>query len=119
MPNTNIVILEGHLGSEPEARELGSGVIVCNFSLATSTGRDEKKKTQWHSCKIFGSLATELAMNGRTGDVVSLKGRIEYRKWEDKYFTDIIVDYLKLTKKRSNKGGGNMGFEPEDEEVPF
>jgi single-stranded DNA-binding protein len=39
-------------------------------------------------------------MMGRKGDVVSLKGRIEYRKWEDKYYTDIIVDHLHLAKKK-------------------
>ena len=100
MPNTNIVILEGHLGKDPESKELNGGVIVCNFSIATSTGRDEKKRTQWHSCKCFGSQATELAMNGRTGDVVSLTGRIEYRKWEEKYYTDIIADHLRLAKKK-------------------
>jgi single-stranded DNA-binding protein len=40
-------------------------------------------------------------MNGRTGDVVSLTGRIEYRKWEEKYYTDIIADHLHLAKKKA------------------
>ena len=103
MPNTNIVILQGHLGKDPESKELSSGVIVCNFSLATSMGKDDSKKTQWHMCKAFGSQAAELAMNGRTGDVVSLTGRIEYRKYEDKYYTDIVVDHMRLTKKKTKR----------------
>lgn len=100
MPNTNICIIEGHLGKDPEAKELKGGVIVANFTVATSIGRDEKQKTQWHNCKVFGSTATDLALNGHKGDVVSLKGRIEYSQYNEKWFTNIIVDHLHVTPKK-------------------
>ena len=106
MPNMNVVILEGHLAKDPIAKEMGSGVIVCNFTVATSVGMDEKKKTQFHTCKIWGTQATTLAMHGHQGDTISLKGHIEYRKWEEKYFTDIVVDHLHLTAKKA-KGASN------------
>lgn len=99
MPNMNVVILEGHLAKAPTSKELSNGVVVCNFTVATSVGVDEKKKTQFHSCKIWGTQATALAMHGNQGDSISLKGHIEYRKWEEKYFTDIVVDHLHLQSK--------------------
>jgi single-strand DNA-binding protein len=104
MPNTNIVVLEGHLGKKPEAKEFKGGVISCNFTVATSMGKGEKAKTQWHNCQIWGSDATNLALNADKGDVVSLKGRIEYREYNGKWYTEIKVDHLHLTKK-SSKGG--------------
>ena len=99
MPNTNIVILEGHLAKEPVSKELKGGVIVCNFTVAVSDGKD--KPATFLSCKIFGAQATALAMNGHTGDVVSLKGKIQIRKYEDKYYTDIVVDHMHITAKKA------------------
>ena len=105
MPNTNMVILEGHLGKKPEAKEFKSGVVCCNFTLATTMGKGEKAKTQWHQCKVWGSQATDLALNADKGDVVSLKGRIEYREYEKKWYTEIIADMVHMTKK--GKGESN------------
>jgi single-stranded DNA-binding protein len=101
MPNTNIVILEGHLAKEPTSKELGGGVVVCNFTVAISDGKD--KPATFLSCKIFGTQATALAMSGYTGDVVSLKGKIQIRKWEEKYYTDILVDHMHIQAKKAKK----------------
>jgi len=98
MPSENIVLLTGHLGKAPEKKELSSGVIVCNFSIATNEGKD--KPPMWHRCVCFGSQATDLAINGAVGDVVSLKGRIKYREYQGKYYTDIVVDHMHVSKKK-------------------
>lgn len=118
--DTNIVLLSGHLGAKPESRELNSGVIVTNFSLATSTGYGDRRRTEWHKCSVFGTQATEIAMYGDKGDAVSLKGHITYGEREGKYYTNIIVDHLKLTKKRggaapnAKTNAAENEFEPED-----
>lgn len=111
MPNTNIAIIEGHLAKEPTLKEVKGGVALCSFTVATSMGKD--KPTQFHSCKMFGTQAKILGENGHVGDIVSLKGRIEYRKWEDKYYTDILVEHMHLTAKKP----GPAGKPPIKEEV--
>ena len=95
MSDTNIVILEGRIAKDPTSKELQSGVVVCNFSIAISPG----KAITYLNCKVFGTKATELALNGKTGDTISLKGSIQTRKWEEKYYTEIVVDHFHLTAK--------------------
>lgn len=112
--DTNIVLLSGHLGTKPEGKELRGGVIVTSFSLATSSGYRDKQRTEWHKCSVFGTQATELAMYGDKGDAVSLKGRITYSEREGKNYTNIIVDHLKLTKKKSGSPYRKNEFESED-----
>lgn len=40
--SVNKVILIGHIGKDPEARHLDSGVTVANFSLATNESYTDK-----------------------------------------------------------------------------
>ncbi|MCX7638762.1 MAG: single-stranded DNA-binding protein, partial [Cyclobacteriaceae bacterium] len=54
MSGVNKVILIGRLGKDPEVRSLESGVMVANFTIATSevyrdrnTG-ERKETTEWH-----------------------------------------------------------------------
>ena len=58
----NKVILVGNVGSDPECREGGSGVIA-NLSVATSdTWKDkntgeQQERTEWHRVVFFNRLA--------------------------------------------------------------
>lgn len=98
MPNKNIVILAGHLGADPESK-LGRNSNYARFRLATSYGKDEKKKTQWHNCIIWGSQATELCLSAEKGDAVYAIGRIEYREHEGKWYTDIVCESVSVLKR--------------------
>lgn len=59
--SVNKVILIGHIGKDPEARHLDSGVTVANFSLATNESYTDKSgnkvtNTEWHNVSVFGKL---------------------------------------------------------------
>jgi single-strand DNA-binding protein len=110
MPSLNTIRIIGHLGKDPEAKEVGSGTVVSNFSVAVSSGTKERPKTQWFRCTAWGSMATDLAMNGKKGDVVDVTGRMESRKWEEKEIWELIVAHMHLTKK---KGKTESEFEEE------
>ena len=61
MSGINKVILVGHLGKDPEVRNLEGGVSVTSFPLATSESfnKDGKKveQTEWHNIVMWRGLA--------------------------------------------------------------
>lgn len=104
MPNLNYVILAGHLGADPEVKTTESGIPFAKFRLATSYGRDERKKTTWHNCQIWGSQAAELGMSAEKGDAVYCIGRIENREYDGKWYTDIICESVSVKKREAKDG---------------
>jgi len=107
---TNLVLLVGHLGGNPELRSTNGSVDVASFSLGTSrpkrdsegkTFKDESgftaKDTEWHRIACFNGLGRLVAEHAKKGMLVSVKGRIHNSKWTDKdgvdrYGYEIIAD---------------------------
>ena len=83
----NKLIILGRLGQKPETTQRGEHT-VCKFSVATT----EREKTQWHSCVAFGKTAKTIEKYFDKGQMISLEGRVEYSKHEDKYYTNVIVE---------------------------
>lgn len=101
--------LIGHLGHDPEVKELESGRLMCKISLATSEmftdDRGNKvKDTQWHHLVGWGKVA-EIAMEYlKKGMEIAVEGRLKHRSYEDKegqtrYFTEVVINELMLLKK--------------------
>lgn len=84
----NEVNLIGNVGRDPEARYLSDGTPVANFSLATSSRRQDPNgewvdDTEWHRIVAWERHA-ELAMKSIVkGSKVFVKGRIKSRKYTD------------------------------------
>jgi single-strand DNA-binding protein len=107
---TNIVLLVGNLGGNPELRSTNGGTDVASFNLGTSrvkrdsegkTYKDESgftaKDTEWHRVTCFNGLGRIVAQHATKGLLVSVKGRIHNSKWTDKegidrYGYEIIAD---------------------------
>ena len=107
---TNIVLLVGNLGGDPELRSTNGGTDVAIFSLGTSrrkrdaegkTYKDESgftaKDTEWRRVTCFNGLGRVVAQHATKGLLVSVKGRIHNSKWTDKdgidrYGYEIIAD---------------------------
>ncbi|MGK7397266.1 MAG: single-stranded DNA-binding protein [Candidatus Cyclobacteriaceae bacterium M3_2C_046] len=108
----NKVQLIGHLGSDPESRQVGDDKKVVRFSLATNesykNGEGEKiTDTQWHNIVIWGSTGEIAEKYLSKGREVALEGKIVYRNWEDKegvkkYTTEILVSDLVLLSNKAN-----------------
>lgn len=112
----NRVILLGNLGNDAELKALGNGNSVLNFSLATSekwkdkdTG-EQKEKTQWHRCALFGKRAESLASYLVKGTRLVVEGSIEYRSYEKdgvkQYATNINVSNVEFAGGGKSNGGG-------------
>jgi len=90
----NKVLLIGRLGNDPEARTFQNGGGVVSFSLATSErwkdGNGERKeRTEWHRVSVFTEgLRDVVEKYLHKGDLVSIEGKLETRKWTDAQGTD-------------------------------
>jgi single-strand DNA-binding protein len=107
---TNIVLLVGNLGADPELRTTTGGTDIATFNLGTSrpkrdsegkTFKDESgftaKDTEWHRVTCFNGLGKTVSAYAAKGMLVSVRGRIHNSKWTDKegierYGYEIIAD---------------------------
>lgn len=120
---TNIVLLVGNLGGDPELRSTNGGTDVASLSLGTSrpkrdsdgkTYKDESgftaKDTEWHRVTCFNGLARVVAQHATKGMLVSIHGRLHYTRWTDRegvarYGCEVIADDVQfLGRSRQNVG---------------
>lgn len=117
MSGINKVILIGHLGADPESRDI-NGTVATRFSLATSKTWNDKQgqkqeKTEWHNIKLWGKLAETAQTYLKKGHKVYLEGHLETQKWQDKttgfdkYRTEVVLngfsDTLQLLEKKDTQ----------------
>ena len=133
---TNIVLLVGNLGGDPELRSTNGGTDIAIFSLGTSRPKRDSegktykdasgftaKDTEWHRVTCFNGLGRVVAQHAAKGMLVSVKGRIHYSKWTDRegierYGCEIIADEVQfLGRPRLSGEAGAQG--DGDEDLPF
>lgn len=109
----NSVQLIGHLGMNPEVKELEKGKKMAKFSIATtesyrnSDGK-QVKETQWHNIVAWGGAATLAERYLTKGREVVIQGRLTHRSYEDKngttkYFTEVVVNEIVLLGNGKNE----------------
>ena len=133
---TNVVLLVGNLGGDPELRSTNGGTDIAIFNLGTSRPKRDSegktykdasgftaKDTEWHRITCFNGLGRVIAQNAAKGMLVSVKGRIHNSKWTDRegierYGYEIIADDVQfLSRPRQAAASGEQG--ELDEDVPF
>lgn len=133
---TNIVLLVGNLGADPESRSTSSNVDVTTFSIGTSrVKRDSEgktykdasgytaKDTEWHRVTCFNGLGRTVAQFATKGMLVSVRGRIHNSKWTDRegierYGYEIIAEEVQFL-SRGRQAAPASSDAPEDDDVPF
>jgi single-strand DNA-binding protein len=134
---TNIVVLAGHIGQAPEARQTQGGTRIVRFNLATSRRRYEEGKplrdaeghriqdTEWHRIVCFNGLAITVEEYCEKGMKLLVRGRIHYTKWTDadgveRHGTEIIADSIdfltRAPKAAPQEGSARSDL---DDEIPF
>ena len=148
MGSVNKVILVGNLGRDAELRYTPGGAPVATLNLATTEvwndkGGQKQEKTEWHRVVLWGKSAESLNEYLVKGKQIYVEGRLQTRQWDDKdgnkrYTTDIRGDRIVLLSgggggmgggRTSNRGGsappddpmggGEMGAELTDDDIPF
>ena len=99
----NLVILTGNLGKDPELTYTQSGKNVMKFSIATTDGYGENKKTNWHRVEIWNK--EQLLPYISKGSKITVTGSIDYTEYEGKYYTTIKAYNIELL--GSKKGEDN------------
>lgn len=127
----NKAILVGNLGRDPELKEVGSKLKVCNFTLATTESVNGVKKTEWHNIVAWNRAAEVLAQYLQKGSKVYIEGRIQRQDWTPddgikRSRTDIVVERFEFLSR--SEGQGQTSSQPEkfgeqqwskDDDIPF
>jgi single-strand DNA-binding protein len=125
---TNIVLLVGNLGGDPELRSASNSTDVASFTIGTSrpkrdsegkTYKDESgftaKDTEWHRVTCFNGLGRVVAQHAVKGMLVSVRGRLHYTRWTDRegverYGCEVIADDVQFL-GRSRQNGAEEAHE--------
>jgi single-strand DNA-binding protein len=119
--SVNKVILLGNVGKDPEIRSTAGGMMVANFTLATSDRQKDAQgnwqdRTEWHNLKAFNRTAEIVRDYVKKGAKLYVEGKITTNSWDDKesgqkkYRTEIIVFDLSLLSGREDGGSGSGGY---------
>lgn len=117
----NQVTLIGRLGQDPDTRTFGDGNMIANLSVATSERWKDRntgepvERTEWHRVAVKRDATARFCADYlRKGDLVSVVGKLQTRKWQDqsgadRYATEVVIagyssEVIGLQGK--DKGGG-------------
>ena len=122
--NINVCVLSGRLTKAVELRATGSGTSVASFTMAVDDGWGDKKKTYFLPVIVWQKAAEACAKSLVKGQMVTVKGRITTRNWDDQqgqrhYVTEIVADNVEFGRKPKGTGGQDGGEYVDDEVVPF
>lgn len=105
----NSVQLIGHVGQEPEIKNLEGGKKLANFSIATNEvyyreNGDKVEKTEWHRITAWGKTAEIIEKYVAKGKEIAIGGKLSHRSYDDKdgikrYVTEVIADEVLLLGK--------------------
>ena len=105
----NSVQLIGHVGQEPEIKNLEAGKKLANISIATNEvyykeNGDKVEKTEWHRVTAWGKTAEIIEKYVTKGKEVAVEGKLTHRSYDDKdgnkrYITEVVVYEILLLSK--------------------
>lgn len=105
----NKVQLIGHVGQEPEIKNLEGGKKLAILSLATNEvyykeNGDKVEKTEWHRITAWGKTAEIIEKYVTKGKEVAIDGKLTTRSYDDKdgikrYITEIVANEILLLGK--------------------
>lgn len=132
----NSVQLTGRLTAEPELNTTSSGIEVISFMIAVDRGfkdKDGNRMTDFLPIKAWRGTAAFIAKYFKKGDGITISGRIESRKYQDKDGNnrtayEIIAEQTEfpLSKKSGTEQNATYSNEPtnldvdvSDDDLPF
>lgn len=103
----NTITIVGNAGKPIELKYGQSGLAQGTFSVATTSGKDEKKVTVWHNVTVFGQMAEYAASSIEKGSRVIVVGKLDISSYENKegvkvWTTKILADEIGLTMRFNN-----------------
>ena len=105
----NRVQLIGHVGNDPEIKNLEGGKKVANLTIATNDSYKNEKgekveQTEWHKVVAWGKIAEIIEKYVTKGKEIAIEGKLTHRSYEDKtgekrYITEVVANDILLLGK--------------------
>ncbi len=105
----NKVQLIGHVGQDPEIKNLDGGKKVANLTIATNDSykNDKGEKvelTEWHKVVAWGKTAEIIEKYVTKGKEIAIEGKLTHRSYDDKngekrYITEVVANDVLLLGK--------------------
>lgn len=109
MPNHAQCTLIGHIGQDPELKQVGDSDVV-TFSIATNTKRRDEDITTWWRCTVWGKRASVIQQYCKKGDALLVTGVPMLSQYESqeggmKQALDVrVTDFTFLGKRNQEEG---------------
>ena len=97
----NEVIFMGHVGKDPEMNYTNSSKAVTKFSLSVYQGKN--KDPMWLNTVAWEELAEHINEHVLAGDRVEIKGYLTQRKYEGKYYHDVVIQSLEIIETKKER----------------
>lgn len=99
----NQVVLVGRLVSDLEIKETENGTKVCNITLAVPRSWKNvngEYDTDFVNCVLWKIIEESTKEYCMKGDLVSVKGRIQTRKENDKNIMEVVAEKVTFLSSR-------------------
>ena len=107
----NNVRLIGHLGQNPDVKQLNGGKKLAKCAIATSENYKNENgekvtETQWHNLVAWGKQAEIIEKYLKKGSEVAIEGKLSNRSYTDKegnkrYTTEVVIHEVLMLGKKS------------------
>ena len=105
----NKVQLIGHVGQDPEIKNLDGGKKVANLTIATNDSYKNEKgekveQTEWHKVVAWGKTAEIIEKYVTKGKEIAIEGKLTHRSYDNKngekrYITEVVANDVLLLGK--------------------
>lgn len=125
--STNVCVLTGRLGKDPEVKSLPNGNTVASFSIALDRGYGDKKKTVWADVEAWGKTAEAVGRLVVKGNRVTVVAEYDVDTWQDnggnkKFRSKFIANRVDIIDFPETVGAGassGAGSSVSDDDIPF
>lgn len=122
----NNVTLIGRLTKDADLRYTSNGTATANITLAVDRGfknAEGKKETDFINCVVWRKPAETLANFTKKGSMISVRGRIQTRNYDNKegqkvYVTEVVVEEFTFLDSKKDSGTSYSKPEPKNDD-PF
>ena len=125
MASFNKVVLMGRITTEPEVKQLPSGVPVVSFSLAVDRkySKGESKQTDFINCVAWQSTAEFIGKYFTKGMAMLLCGELQTRSWKDqngnnRYATEVKADEVSFCEAKKDSETNSSSVRQNGSYVP-
>lgn len=120
----NTITATGNVTRDPEIKYSPGGLAICKFSVASSYGKDDKKKTTFIDVVVFGDQGEAICDQVKKGTRVTVIGRLQIEPYEKQDGTkmkrvEVIADDVSISLRFASNNASSQRTTVVDDEEEF